>query len=74
MSNIWESTVDDNTWQVKVVDKGAYKGELQVIRVADQELVHSQPVAVSFDAIFGPDIGDVNLWAEIALQVIDSQI
>jgi hypothetical protein len=70
--NIWEDTVDNETWKVQVVDKGSYKGELQIIRLADDELVHSEPVAVSFDAIFGPYYRDVMQWQDRAIEVIDT--
>ena len=71
--NIWEATVDNNTWKVQVVDTGDYAGRLEVIRVSDNEVVYTEDVRVSFNAVFGPDVADVAYWREKAIEVIDSQ-
>lgn len=71
--NIWEATVDNNTWKVQVVDTGNYSGRLEVIRVSDGEVVYKEALHVAFNAAFGPDAADVACWQEKAIEVIDSQ-
>lgn len=71
--NIWEATVDNNSWKVQVVTTGDYAGRLEVIRVTDGEVVYTEDVIVSYGAIFGPDVADVAYWQNKAIQAIDSQ-
>ena len=70
---VWTATVDDNTWRVDVVRRGQYEADLEIYRVADESLVHSEPVGLSYQALFGPDIDDVVQWQNRAIEIIDSQ-
>lgn len=33
--------------------------------------IHEQPVNLSYGAIFGPDVMDIDAWGQIACQVVD---
>jgi len=70
---VWTATVDSNMWRVDVVRKSDYRADLEVYRVSDETLVHSEEVGLSYQAIFGPDVADVAEWQSIAIEVIDSQ-
>lgn len=70
---VWGATVDSETWKAQVVRTGDYTGTLEVYRMADDEKVFSQDVSLSYQALFGPDMGDVAEWQEIAINFIDSQ-
>lgn len=70
---VWTATVDQNSWRVDVVRTGNYEANLEIYRVSDESLVHSEPVGLMFQAMFGPDVADVASWQERAIEVIDSQ-
>jgi hypothetical protein len=70
---VWTATIDDNAWRVDVVRIDDYRADLQVYRVVDEELVHTEPVGLSYRAMFGPDADDVYTWQNIAIEVVDSQ-
>lgn len=70
---VWEATVDGNTWKAQVVRTGDYTGTLEVYRVDGNDLIHSESVGLSYQAIFGPDVEDVAEWQVKALDVIDAQ-
>jgi hypothetical protein len=70
---VYQNTIDNNTWEMKVVRVTDYQGELSVTRVADGEVVHTAIVGLAYGAIFGPDAADVADWQDAALKVIDAQ-
>jgi hypothetical protein len=65
---VWSSMLD-NKYIVEVSRTAPYHGEL-TIKVGDETL-HREPVDLSFDALFGPDVADVAEWQEIAIAFID---
>lgn len=69
---VWEVTLDDNTWSAKVVRLTDYTGELTVTEVSTGEVVHRETVGLSYQAIFGPDVSDVEDWQSKVLDVIDN--
>lgn len=70
---IWDVTVDNKTWLVRVLDDGYYRGKLQIIRVETDELIYEESVGLSYGAVFGPDIADVEEWMRKSLEIIDSR-
>ncbi len=70
---VWEGTVDDHTWHAKVVgiESNEYRGVLTVTRVSDDKEILCEEVGLSFGAKFGPDVDDVNLWAQMVIGAID---
>lgn len=69
---VWENTVDQGVWLVRVVRTAPYQGLLSVIKVGG-EVVHEEPVGISYDAPFGPDVADLGQWMDRAIEVIDAQ-
>lgn len=69
---VWENTVDQGVWLVRVVRTAPYQGLLSVTKV-DGKVVHEEPVGISYDAPFGPDVADLDQWMDRAIEVIDAQ-
>ena len=67
---IWESTLDDR-YEVQVVRLAPYIGKLTISD--DGEEIFSQQVALSYGAVFGPDVSDIAEWQEIAANFIDNK-
>ena len=65
---VWESELDER-YVVKVVRLAPYQGQLQIWDGG--EVLHTEPVSLSYDALFGPDVGDVYQWQELAVRFID---
>ncbi|HKU24530.1 MAG TPA: hypothetical protein VJQ54_03605 [Candidatus Sulfotelmatobacter sp.] len=65
---VWTSTLDGR-YKVTVTRTGDYHGEL-TISEGDQVL-HREPVGLSYGAIFGPDVSDVADWQQIAVEFVD---
>lgn len=65
---VWEAGLD-GCYVVSVVRLAPYQGQLQIRKGG--ALVRVEPVALSYDALFGPDAEDVNQWQELALQFVD---
>ncbi len=71
----WHSSIDRGKFFAWVEQKGdGYTGTLRVERTEDAHLLLEQEVGVSYAARFGPDIGDVYLWQDIAIKVIDDSL
>ena len=70
---IWEATVDDHAWKAEVngIEANNYRGVLTVRRVSDDKEILCEEVALSYGAVFGPDVSDVNLWGQMVLGSID---
>ena len=70
---VWEATVDGHTWLAKVVgmESNEYRGILTVTRVSDDKEILREEVGLSYGAKFGPDVDDVNLWAQMVIGAID---
>jgi hypothetical protein len=65
---VWKSTLDGR-YEVIVTRTGDYMGDLSISN--ENKVLFSQPVGLSYGAIFGPDIDDVASWQEIAINFID---
>lgn len=70
---VWENTVDKGVWAVKVVRTAPYKGSLSVTKVETGDRVLEEPVGISYDAPFGPDVEDLQMWMDRVIEVIDAQ-
>lgn len=68
---VWEATVDEHTWKASVVRLSVGEGMLTVSRIADGKVVLEESVGLMFDALFGPDVDDVNLWQTMTIEAID---
>lgn len=70
---VWDNTVDNGTWRVWVERTDNYKGVLLVERISTGERVLEEEVGLAYQAIFGPDVADVNQWQNKAIEVIDAE-
>jgi len=68
---IWESTVDQGTYNAKVVDGESGMGVITVTRIEDDKEILREEVGLSFGAQFGPDVDDVRMWQVMVIDAID---
>lgn len=68
---IWRVTVDDGSFECKVVRTDDYTGQLVVIHIGTDEVLLDQEVTLAYRALFGPDVDDVRTWQVLSLTVID---
>lgn len=71
---VWEATVDQHAYSVKVVRTNDYSGLLTVTVTETEEVLLTEEVTLSYQAVFGPDVADVSDWQETALNAIDNYI
>lgn len=69
-SIMWTTQLDDK-FDIYVERVEPYKGEL-VIMDGDKE-IYRKLVALSYDAKFGPDVADVDIWQNEILRFIDEE-
>jgi len=65
---VWSSTLDDR-FTVEVIWTAPYRGELTISDGAT--VLYREPVGLSYNAQFGPDIDDVRSWQESAIAFVD---
>lgn len=65
---VWRSLLDKR-YTVRVIRTGPYRGELSICD--GEQLLHRQNVGLSYDALFGPDAGDVAEWRHLAVAFVD---
>ncbi len=66
---IW-SAMFDGKYAIKVTRTAPHRGELTVSE--GENVLHREPVALSFEAPSGPDIPDVVAWHEIAIRFVQN--
>ena len=66
---VWSSTLDKK-YIIAVTRTELFHGVLTISEGAT--LLHREPVFLTFDALFGPDVTDVAEWQDIALEFVDS--
>ncbi len=71
---VWQGTIDQNTYAAKVVRVDSYQAVLTVTRTADQTIVLNEPVRLSYDARFGPDVFDLHMWQHMATEAVDHDL
>lgn len=79
--DVWSVTVDDHTWLAEVTRIPPGEGVvdaisineavLTVTRISDDEEILRTNVGLAYDALFGPDVDDVNLWTVMVIEAID---
>lgn len=70
MTQVWEADLDD-TWHVSVTRTKPYEGVLKIADLETGVVEREIVVPLMFDAMFGPDIADVEIWQELALAFVD---
>ena len=69
---VWTQRIDE-TYPVTVTRTAPYLGLLQVwADEAKSAVIHQQSVGLMYDAMFGPDMDDVNEWMNVTTDVIDN--
>jgi hypothetical protein len=68
---VWESVLDGQ-YHCSVTRMSDYKGILEVVHQETQKLILSKEVTLSYRAIFGPDVDDVNVWQGLCMEAVDS--
>jgi len=66
---IWTTTLD-RRYTVTVNRVASYRGEL--IITEGGKVLHRESVGLMYGALFGPDVSDVALWKEMAINLVDS--
>lgn len=69
---VWESTLDDR-YRCLVSRTGAETGRLTITDTETEQELHAEDVELAYGATFGPDIGDIRTWQELAMEVVDSR-
>ncbi len=71
---VWQATLDDR-YDCRVERTGERQGELIVEDTRGERLVLlTQTVSLSYGAVFGPDIADVQEWEALCEKVVDQSI
>lgn len=70
---VWNATVDRETWRCRVMRTAPYKGVLEVSNIATGEVIFTHEVRLSYEALFGPDVGDVAHWQDLSIAAIDEK-
>ena len=71
---VWENTIDQGTFAVRVDRKDRYTGQLKVAVAATGEVLLDEEVTLAYGAIFGPDVADLAEWKERGIEVVDEWI
>ena len=70
---VWWSRLDGH-YQIEVQRVDDYRGELCVFdHDQDDRLIVHEPVTLSYGAVFGPDVSDVDVWQERAIHLVDGR-
>ena len=69
---IWEGRFDDR-YQCRVTRKGDYQGILTVTDEQTKEQLLEEEVSLSYGAIVGPDIFDVQEWQSRSTEIVDER-
>ena len=66
---VWSSMLDGR-YTIHVTRTGPYRAELTIAEGAN--VLHREPVGLSFDALFGPDVAYAASWQESAVRFVDN--
>ena len=75
---VWWSRLDER-WQIEVHRDSptapSYAATLHIFDHNDgDKLVRTEPVGLAYEAVFGPDVADVNKWQERAIDYVDNHL
>lgn len=68
---VYDNTVDSGAFRVAVERIGDYRGRFTVAHQPSGDVLLDEEVGLSYGAIFGPDVADVDEWQGRAIGVID---
>ena len=69
---IWQAILD-NKYGCTVVRLNPRQGRLVVADEEKKEVLLDKIVDLSYGATFGPDLGDINYWEDLCLNVVDGK-
>ena len=73
LSVAWAGVLDCR-YGIEVKRVEPYKGKLCIYDLENnKKLIHSRDTSISFDAKFGPDGNDVEMWQDIGVEVVDKK-
>jgi allophanate hydrolase subunit 1 len=67
---IWTASLD-GVYKIKVVRIGEYQGEISISRAG--KLIKKTQVPLAYDAVFGPDLSDVQAWQDWSVAIVDGE-
>ena len=71
--NVVEARILDKRYCIEIVRDVAYAGTFRIFDGLDDfKLLHEEPTTVSYDAIFGPDVYDVQEWENLGIDIVDN--
>jgi len=73
IGNVVEARILDRRYCTEIVRDVAYAGTFRIFDGLDDfKLLHEEPTTVSYDAIYGPDIADVQEWENLGIDIVDN--
>lgn len=69
LGNAFESDFDDGAYHVVVKRLAPYKGQL-ILTDKEGKVLLEKEVALAYDARFGPDVDDLDLWEAMVAEVV----
>lgn len=76
---VWYSELDDlngyiKRYSIRVIRLDRSNGILKVYDTKfNNKLIFEKQVQLSYGAMFGPDISDVDIWKEIVIKFVDEE-
>lgn len=70
-SIVWWSYMDDK-YYVHVDRTGQYSAVLKIDTKENGVNLHSEETSLSYGAMFGPDVEDIQAWQERIVELVDS--
>lgn len=67
-NEVWTATLDEK-YTITVVRTNPYRATLTLSE--GERILHQASVGLMYDAMFGPDVEDVESWQELATRFID---
>ena len=72
MKVVWWTRLDGR-YQIEVHRSGENNGVLHIFdHFENDKHVFEKPVSLSYGAVFGPDVGDINDWKSMAVDFVDN--
>lgn len=72
LPSTWQSDLDGH-YDVRVLrTEKTHVGTLRITDTRDGTVLLEETVSVSYGAVFGPDIADIELWQQRAITVVDA--
>jgi len=70
---VWMNTIDGGVWGCSVIRTAPYQGRLSVWNAETHDIILDEQIGLAFDAVFGPDVGDLTEWQDKIIAAIDAQ-